>query len=137
VPRVSFFYGIVITMYFYDHQPPHFHAQYAQHHAVMLGHYRLRLGFSDGSRRDVDLTGELHGPIFEPLGDPTSSRRCGWTTNSALSPGPTAPISIHSCGTGLRAGLPPRPPLIADNDLGHLAAATVGVSEPALAQTMR
>jgi Domain of unknown function (DUF4160) len=35
VPRVSFFYGIVITMYFYDHQPPHFHAQYAERHAVI------------------------------------------------------------------------------------------------------
>jgi len=35
VPRVSAFYGIVITMYFYDHQPPHFHAQYAEHHAVI------------------------------------------------------------------------------------------------------
>lgn len=22
-------------MYFYDHQPPHFHAQYAEHHAVI------------------------------------------------------------------------------------------------------
>ncbi len=35
----------------------------------VLGHYRLRLGFSDGSSRDVDLA-ELHGPIFEPLADP-------------------------------------------------------------------
>lgn len=35
VPRVSFFYGIVITMYFYDHQPPHFHAQYAEYHAAI------------------------------------------------------------------------------------------------------
>ena len=35
VPQISFFYGIVITMYFYDHQPPHFHAQYAEHHAVI------------------------------------------------------------------------------------------------------
>jgi len=35
VPRVSAFYGIVITMYFYDHQPPHFHAQYAEHNAVI------------------------------------------------------------------------------------------------------
>jgi hypothetical protein len=25
---------------------------------------------SDGSSRDVDLTGELHGPVFEPLADP-------------------------------------------------------------------
>ena len=36
----------------------------------VLGHYRLRLGFSDASTREVDLTGELHGPIFEPLRDP-------------------------------------------------------------------
>jgi hypothetical protein len=36
----------------------------------VLGHYRLLLGFSDGSTREIDLTGELHGPIFEPLADP-------------------------------------------------------------------
>jgi hypothetical protein len=38
--------------------------------AQVLGHYRLRIGFSDGSSRDFDLTGELHGPIFEPHADP-------------------------------------------------------------------
>jgi Protein of unknown function (DUF2442) len=36
----------------------------------VLGHYRLRLRFSDGSSREVDLTGELRGPVFEPLADP-------------------------------------------------------------------
>jgi hypothetical protein len=36
----------------------------------VLGHYRLRIGFSDGSSRDVDLIGELHGPVFDPLADP-------------------------------------------------------------------
>ncbi len=36
----------------------------------VLGHYRLRLGFSDDSSRDVDLSGELYGPVFEPLADP-------------------------------------------------------------------
>lgn len=36
----------------------------------VLGHYRLRLGFSDGSSRDVDLAGELRGPVFGPLVDP-------------------------------------------------------------------
>jgi hypothetical protein len=35
VPWISIFYGIVITIYFYDHEPPHFHAQYAEHHAVI------------------------------------------------------------------------------------------------------
>lgn len=36
----------------------------------VLGHYRLRVGFSDGTARDVDLTGDLHGPVFEPLANP-------------------------------------------------------------------
>lgn len=29
VPRISAFFGIVITMYFDDHPLPHFHARYA------------------------------------------------------------------------------------------------------------
>ena len=31
MPRISAFYGIVITMYFRDHPPPHFHARYGDH----------------------------------------------------------------------------------------------------------
>jgi hypothetical protein len=34
-----------------------------------LDGYVLRLGFSDGSTRDVDLEPELWGPVFEPLRD--------------------------------------------------------------------
>jgi Protein of unknown function (DUF2442) len=34
-----------------------------------LDGYVLRLGFSDGSTRDVDLERELWGPVFEPLRD--------------------------------------------------------------------
>jgi hypothetical protein len=30
MPRVSAFYGIVIAMYFRDHNPPHFHATYGE-----------------------------------------------------------------------------------------------------------
>ena len=29
MPEISRFYGIVIRMYFADHAPPHFHAEYA------------------------------------------------------------------------------------------------------------
>jgi hypothetical protein len=32
-----------------------------------INDYRLRIGFSDGTIKDVDLAGELHGEIFEPL----------------------------------------------------------------------
>ena len=35
MPRISAFYGIVIYMYFLDHNPPHFHAIYAEHEALI------------------------------------------------------------------------------------------------------
>jgi hypothetical protein len=35
VPRLCEFYGIVIYMYFADHNPPHFHAIYAEHEALI------------------------------------------------------------------------------------------------------
>jgi hypothetical protein len=38
--------------------------------ATLLGAYSLRLEFSDGAVRDVDLAGELHGEVFEALRDP-------------------------------------------------------------------
>lgn len=33
MPRISAFFGIVISMYFQDHAPPHFHAKYQAHEA--------------------------------------------------------------------------------------------------------
>lgn len=33
VPRICTFYGIIITIYYADHPPPHFHAQYEGEHA--------------------------------------------------------------------------------------------------------
>jgi hypothetical protein len=35
MPTLSRFFGIVITMNWNDHQPPHFHARYAEHEAVI------------------------------------------------------------------------------------------------------
>jgi len=35
MPEVSRFYGIVVRMYFSDHFPPHFHAEYAEHEALI------------------------------------------------------------------------------------------------------
>jgi len=31
MPQVSRFFGIIIRMYYNDHQPPHFHAQYNEY----------------------------------------------------------------------------------------------------------
>jgi hypothetical protein len=37
--------------------------------------YELRIEFSNGEVRDVDLAGELYGEVFEPLRDPAYFRR--------------------------------------------------------------
>ena len=34
MPEISRFYGIVIRVFFRYHPPPHFHAEYGEHHAV-------------------------------------------------------------------------------------------------------
>lgn len=35
MPTISVFYGIVIQMFWDDHAPPHFHALYAEHEALI------------------------------------------------------------------------------------------------------
>ena len=35
MPEISRFYGIVIRMYYDDHNPPHFHAHYGKNSAVI------------------------------------------------------------------------------------------------------
>jgi hypothetical protein len=34
MPRISEFFGIVIRMFYNDHLPPHFHAEYGEYEAV-------------------------------------------------------------------------------------------------------
>ena len=35
MPEICRFFGISIKMYFGDHMPPHFHAEYGEHRAVI------------------------------------------------------------------------------------------------------
>lgn len=62
MPTISTFYGIIIRMFFADHAPPHFHAEYGEHKAVV----DIRnLAISEGSlpRRASELVldwAELH-----------------------------------------------------------------------------
>ena len=35
MPEISRFYGIVVKMYFDDHLPPHFHAEYGSNEALL------------------------------------------------------------------------------------------------------
>jgi hypothetical protein len=36
MPEISRFFGIVIAMYYNDHEPPHFHARYGSQRAKIL-----------------------------------------------------------------------------------------------------
>ncbi len=35
MPEISRFYGVVIKMYFNEHNPPHFHAEYGEYEALI------------------------------------------------------------------------------------------------------
>jgi len=35
MPEICRFYGIIIKMFFADHHPPHFHALYGEHEAII------------------------------------------------------------------------------------------------------
>lgn len=38
MPEISRFYGMIIKMHFDDHLPPHFHAEYGEHEALINIH---------------------------------------------------------------------------------------------------
>lgn len=57
MPEISRFFGIIISMFFDDHNPPHFHARYNEYKAVITIH-DLRL--LDGS-----LPPRVHGLVVE------------------------------------------------------------------------
>lgn len=44
MPEISLFFGIRVTMFYSDHNPPHFHAEYAGHKALVdiQGAYVIR-----------------------------------------------------------------------------------------------
>ncbi|MEO6038044.1 MAG: DUF4160 domain-containing protein [Saprospiraceae bacterium] len=35
MPQISRFFGIIISIYFNDHNPPHFHAQYGEDECIV------------------------------------------------------------------------------------------------------
>jgi hypothetical protein len=46
MPEISRFYGIIIKMFYDDHNPPHFHAEYAEHKAtIKINDFTLTKGY--------------------------------------------------------------------------------------------
>jgi hypothetical protein len=62
MPTISMFYGILIKMFFNDHDPAHFHAEYAEFKAI-INIERLELIEGHLPRRALELVldwAELH-----------------------------------------------------------------------------
>ncbi|MBK9981064.1 MAG: DUF4160 domain-containing protein [Saprospiraceae bacterium] len=57
MPEISRFYGILIKMYFIDHNPPHFHAEY--------GEYRAEYNIRSLEVIDGKLPGRAHALVIE------------------------------------------------------------------------
>ena len=60
-----------------------------------LGEHRLAVTFTNGSEREVDLSGELRGEVFEPLRDESrfreafvdpETRTVAWPNGADLAP---------------------------------------------------
>lgn len=55
MPEICRFYGILIKMYYNDHQPPHFHAEYGAHRIeVMIDTMEIRQ-FGKFPKRAISL----------------------------------------------------------------------------------
>lgn len=57
MPQLSRFFGIIISMYFNDHNPPHFHAQY--------GDYECIIGIQDLTVLEGELPSRALGMVIE------------------------------------------------------------------------
>ena len=62
MPEISRFLGIIITMYFDEHNPPHFHVQYNEYRASMdINNLNLTVGALPARVRGlVEEWAELH-----------------------------------------------------------------------------
>lgn len=57
MPQISRFFGIIIKMFFDDHNPPHFHAEY--------GEYKAEIGITDLNVLRGELPARALGLVIE------------------------------------------------------------------------
>jgi hypothetical protein len=75
LPRISEFFGIVISMYHSEHGPPHFHARYGEQEGVLsVGGALLRGGLSPRVLRLVREWSRIHRGAL--LRNWNRARRC-------------------------------------------------------------
>ena len=85
MPEISRFFGIVIRMFYNDHAPPHFHAEYGEHEALVEIE-SLEVYAGDLPRRALALVREWAALHRDQL-------RLDWTlARSGRPPDPIAPL---------------------------------------------
>jgi len=72
MPEISRFLGIVITMYFNDHNPPHFHVRYED--------FRALVGIDPLELREGELPPRVLGLVFEWAEMHQTELMRNWTT---------------------------------------------------------
>ena len=71
MPEVSRFLGIVIRMYYRDHAPPHFHAEYGEYEiTVEIGSELSRAAF--------------HDELWQQCSNGTPSMKTNWLKTGSL-----------------------------------------------------
>jgi len=83
MPRISFFFGISIYMFYNDHSPPHFHAMYNEYGAL--------IALETGEVLDGRLPPRALRLVREWLGDHSDELRANWESarrKEALTPVP-------------------------------------------------
>jgi hypothetical protein len=75
MPEICRFLGIVITMYFNDHNPPHFHVRYEDFRAIV--------GIDPLELRDGSLPPRVLGLVVEWAKLHQAELRENWTTLAA------------------------------------------------------
>jgi hypothetical protein len=78
MPELSRFYGIVIKMYFGDHAPPHFHAEYAE--------FEARIAIDTLAVVSGDLPARAMGLVAEWATLHRQELQVQWQLASALQP---------------------------------------------------
>jgi hypothetical protein len=72
MPEISRFLGIVITMYFNDHNPPHFHVRYEN--------FRALVGIDPLELREGELPTRVLALVIEWAEMHQAELRGNWTT---------------------------------------------------------
>lgn len=85
MPEISRFFGIIITMHYNDHAPPHFHARYGGHKAL--------IGIRDGALIEGSLPPRVMGFVSEWAALHRAELQTDWELAQSHNPlNPIAPL---------------------------------------------